>query len=266
MIERDRTDWSDYVAFAEALADASGAVIRPYFRIQGEVTNKASGDGFDPVTAADREAEAAIRALIRHRYPDHGVLGEEHGLKEGVSPFLWVIDPIDGTRAFMTGMPSWGTLIALNDGKRPVIGVMDQPVSGERFVGRPGGAFFNGRPMKTRACSKLADAVLYSTDPDMFSAAHERSAFEAVARRVKLRRFGGDCYAYCLLALGFVDLVIESDLKPYDIQALIPIIKGAGGVVTSWSGEAADQGGAVVAAGDARVHAEALKTLRCARG
>ena len=255
-------NWQAFADFADRLADASGAVIRPYFRKPIAVTDKSAPSAhYDPVTIADQEAERAIRALIRHSYPGHGILGEEHGTSAGTESLTWVIDPIDGTRAFMTGMTSWGTLIALNDGARPIIGVMDQPVTHERFLGTPDGAFLNGKPLHTRPCASLSDAILYSTVPEMFVEPNWKAGFEAVEAKVRMRRFGGDCYAYCLLAMGFIDIVIEATLKPYDIQALIPIIEGAGGRVTTWTGAPADQGGLVVAAGDARVHAEALAIL-----
>lgn len=256
------SNWQEYADFANRLADASGAVIRPYFRKPFTVTDKAAkSDPFDPVTTADREAERAIRSLIRHAYPDHGILGEEEGTTKGSDALTWVIDPIDGTRSFMTGMTSWGTLIALNDGAQPIIGIMDQPVTGERFSGTPEGATLNGEALRTRACATLGEAILYSTVPEMFSQPNWKAGFEAVEQTVRMRRFGGDCYAYCLLAMGQIDLVIEAGLNPYDIQALMPIIQGAGGVVTTWAGEPADQGGLIVAAGDARVHQAACAIL-----
>ena len=256
-------NWQEYADFAAKLADASGAVIRPYFRKPIPVADKSAPSAhYDPVTIADQEAERAIRSLIRQTYPGHGILGEEEGTSDGTDSLTWVIDPIDGTRAFMTGMTSWGTLIALNDGERPFIGVMDQPVTGERFLGTPDGAFLNGDPLRSRACASLTDAILYSTVPEMFVEPNWKAGFDAVEAKVKMRRFGGDCYAYCLLAMGFIDLVIEATLKPYDIQALIPIIEGAGGKVTTWTGAPADQGGLVVAAGDPRVHESALAILK----
>ena len=258
--------WREYLDFAHQLADAAAAVSRPRFRTALSIDDKTgAGDGFDPVTRADREAESAMRALIRGRYPEHRVFGEEHGgaAREirGDAPG-WVLDPIDGTRAFITGLPLWGTLIAFNDGAGPLIGIMDQPFTGERFVGTPEGAWLGERKLATRPCAGLGEGVLYCTDPDMFAHPAERAAFGRVEAQVKMRRFGGDCYAYCMLALGLVDLVIEGDLKPYDIQALIPIIVGAGGVVTSWDGGPADQGGLIIAAGDRRVHAQAMAVLR----
>jgi myo-inositol-1(or 4)-monophosphatase len=244
------------------LADASGAVIRPYFRVDVSITDKTDPDDaavYDPVTEADRNGEMAIRNLIRERYPRHAILGEEHG-REGEGPELWVLDPIDGTRSFIGGFPTWGTLIAFNDGEAPLLGVMDQPVTGERFVGTPDGAFLAERKLHARGCRDLDAAVLYATTPDMFSPT-ELPVFEDLAARVQLRRFGGDCYAYCMLAMGLVDLVVESALQPYDIQALVPIVRAAGGVVTTWEGGAPDQGGRIVAAGDPRLHEQVLTRL-----
>ena len=226
--------------FAGRLADASGAVILPYFRTEMPVDDKADlwggAKGYDPVTEADRNAEAAIRALIEAEYPGHGILGEEHGEKKGTEPFTWVLDPIDGTRAFITGLPLWGTLIALNDGTKPVVGVMDQPFTKERYIGNPAGAFLDGRRLKTRACPSLAHARLMTTSPHLFRTEEDRAAFERVAAKAQLVRYGGDCYAYAMIAAGQVDVVVETGLEAYDIQALIPIVEGAGGRVTSWEG------------------------------
>lgn len=258
---------AELVTFAEQLADASGKVIRPWFRVNLDVTDKGTGRaGFDPVTEADRQGEHAIRRLIRETYPRHGILGEEHGREPGSDALTWLLDPIDGTRAFICGMPQWGTLIALNDGKRPVLGVLDQPVTKERWVGHSGHTeFVSGserRRLKTRPCSSLSSAVLTTTHPSAYFTAQEQRAFQQLAGSAKMTRFGGDCYAYGLLAMGFIDLVVEAALKPWDIQALIPIIEGAGGVCTSWEGGDAQQGGRVVAAGDPRLHAEAIEVLR----
>lgn len=255
------------VEFAHQLADISGAAILPYFRKPLSVRNKAGDAAFDPVTAADRAAERAIRKAIRARYPDHDIIGEEYGGTERGNRYRWLLDPIDGTRAFIMGSPLWGTLIGLFDGPRPLLGLMDQPFTGERFwsdgrSSRWRGPQGKGRTVTTRACAQLADAVLTATHPDMFREPGEAERFAAVRSRVRMTRFGGDCYAYCLLAAGFVDLIIEAQLKPYDIAPLIPIIEGAGGVVTTWEGGPAADGGRVVAAGDRRVHAQALSILR----
>lgn len=251
--------------FALRLADAAAEVTLPHFRSGLAVDNKRGDYAFDPVTASDRDAEEAIRAMIGKHYPTHGIYGEEHGRETGTSPLYWVIDPIDGTRSFISGVPLWGTLIALNDGTAPVIGVMDQPYIGERFIGRPGGSEINGPrgtfSLKTSECTKLEDALLGNTDPAMFKKDDERAAFRDISARVRLRRFGGDCYFYALLAAGTLDLVVESSLQPYDIQALIPIIENAGGVVTSWTGGDPQMGGHVVAAATAELHAAALEIL-----
>lgn len=257
----------ELVSFACRLADAAGETIRPWFRAELEVVDKgAGGAAFDPVTEADRRAEEVMRSLIRERYPAHGILGEEHGEQRGSAPLTWVLDPIDGTRAFVCGMPQWGTLIALNDGARPVLGVLDQPITHERWIGQPGHAELvtpaGRKKLATRRCEGLASAVAMTTHPTSYFTPAERAAFERLGRGAKMTRFGGDCYAYGLVALGFVDLVVESALKPWDIQALIPIIEGAGGIVTSWDGGDAQGGGRVIAAGDARVHAEAMALLR----
>jgi myo-inositol-1(or 4)-monophosphatase len=252
--------------FAHRLADASGEVIRPYFRAELEVVDKGTGRaGFDPVTEADRRAETVQRALIAEAFPKHGVLGEEHGHAPGEEGLTWVLDPIDGTRAFICGMPQWGTHIAVNDGRRPILGVLDQPVTGERWTGHAGGTELEsgGKTVKlrTRACADLPSAVLTTTHPTAYFSPEEATAFQRLASAVKMTRFGGDCYAYGLLAMGFLDLVVEASLKPWDIQALIPIIEGAGGVVTSWTGGDAQGGGRVLAAGDPRVHARAMELL-----
>lgn len=249
----------ELMAFAHKLADAAGKVIRPLFRSVGAIDNKRAAD-FDPVTAADRDAETAMRALISARYPHHRVYGEEHGAEWG-ERFTWVIDPLDGTRSFIGGFPTWGTLIGLAEYGRPVLGIMDQPVTGERFTGGPDGAFLGDLRLKVRSCARLEDAVLYSTTPDMFKGEAEMAAFRRVETRVKLRRFGGDCYAYCMMAHGFVDLIVEASMQPYDIHALIPIVEQAGGIVTNWEGEPAWQAGRILAAGDRRVHQAALEAL-----
>ena len=252
---------AEYQAFAEQLADAAAAAIAPHFRAPLAVEDK-GGRLYDPVTAADKAAERAMRELIRARYPEHGILGEEEDAVIGSSPLTWVLDPIDGTRAFITGLPLWGTLIALNDGQRPLLGVMNQPFTGERYVGTPAGAWRNGAPLKTRACPSLSSARLMCTTPDMFDTPARRQAFDAVAAQVQLLRFGGDCYAYCMLASGFVDAIVEASLQPYDIQALMPIVEGAGGVVTAWDGGPAQNGGAVIACGDPQLHAQLVELLR----
>ncbi|MCH5520362.1 histidinol-phosphatase [Pseudomonas syringae] len=255
------TQMAEYQAFAEGLAEAAAGAIQPYFRVKLGVEDK-GGRVFDPVTLADKSAERAMRELIQVQYPTHGILGEEEGAVVGASKLTWVLDPIDGTRAFITGLPLWGTLIALNDGHRPVIGVMNQPFTGERYIGTPDGAWRNGTKLQTRPCSGLSAATLMCTTPDMFDSVIRRDAFQSAANQAQLVRFGGDCYAYCMLASGFVDVIIEASLQPYDVQALIPIIEGAGGVITAWDGGTAQNGGTVVACGDPALHAQLVELLR----
>lgn len=297
-VDRVRMEAAEVVAytdFACELADLAAAEILPYFRtaiaVENKVNSDAAGDSsnisdalsdedFDPVTLADKSAEAVMRDRIRSSFPDHGILGEEHGLYIGESGLTWVLDPIDGTRAFITGLPLWGCLIALFDGNEPVLGVMDQPFLGERYIGTGTAAYCiesklhkygeksanivggNSKlSVKTRHCAKLSDAVMMTTSPDMFKSTLERSAFFRLADSVRMHRFGGDCYAYCMLARGFVDLVVEADLQPYDIQALIPIVQGAGGVITNWQGDSARAGGQVVAAATTELHNQAIALL-----
>jgi myo-inositol-1(or 4)-monophosphatase len=252
-------------ALAEQLADAAGDVIRPYFRKRVDVTDKGKDGIFDPVTEADRRAEEAIRALIAKHAPDDAVLGEEFGEAKGTSGYRWVLDPIDGTRAFIAGQPLWGTLIALEKEGKPLLGILDQPFLRERLTGFSGATEFrddSGRQQfRTRACARLADAVICTTHPMTHFKEGERERFWRVERACRLSRYGGDCYAYALLAMGFIDLVIETNLKRWDVAAVIPIVEGAGGVVTDWDGKPAYGGGNVVTAGDIHVHAEALKVL-----
>jgi myo-inositol-1(or 4)-monophosphatase len=271
------TQARDLLAFADELADAARAAILPHFRVAAEIETKAGAlPGFDPVTAADRAAEAAMRALIEARFPTHGIIGEEFPEKPARDGFTWVLDPIDGTRAFISGLPLWGVLIALAHQGRPIIGIIDQPYIGERFRGWPGGADVHTRagvrPLQVRGCAGLGEATMATTDPHLFIGA-EALAVEQVRGAARLARFGCDCYAYAMIAMGFIDLVIESGLAPWDVGALVPVIEGAGGLVTNWRGAPVWQGDwfaaasgrtQIVAAGDARAHAEALAALRAA--
>jgi|SRR5579859_4186833 len=256
---------NELVEFACTLADAAAAVILPHFRSQLAVDNKAGAQAaYDPVTVADRDAESSMRALIERHHPTHGILGEEHGSKPGSSDYLWVLDPIDGTRGFMTGLPTWGTLIGLMQGDRPVLGVMNQPFTGDRFIGHNGAVLHSRGKMthlKTRPCARLEDAVLTSTAPEMF-AADELPRFDQVRRRARLVRYGADCYGFAMVAAGLIDLVVEAGLKPYDIVALIPLIEGAGGIVTTWDGKPAHQGGRIIACGDRALHETVLPLLQ----
>ncbi|HZI83288.1 MAG TPA: histidinol-phosphatase [Casimicrobiaceae bacterium] len=260
-------DLSDCLDFARHLAAAAGAAILPHFRVPLEVQDKGDAGDYDPVTEADRAAERLIRESIARRFPEHRIRGEEEGISGGDSPLTWAIDPIDGTRSFVLGQLHWGTLIALHDGIRPVLGVAHQPFIGETFsamAGREATWQRDGerRTLRSRACPRLDEAMLACTTPDMFATDARRAAFERVRARVRLTRFGSDCYGYCLLAMGLIDAVVESDLQAYDVQALIPIVEAAGGVITRWDGGPCDEGGDVVACGDRTLHTQVLAVLR----
>jgi myo-inositol-1(or 4)-monophosphatase len=255
----------DFSVFVNDLATVSGETILPFFRTALSIQDKGPPGSFDPVTAADHAAEMAMRALIRRTFPDHGIIGEEFGGERADAEYVWVLDPIDGTKSFIAGMPAWGTLIALLRSGEPVFGMMNQPFTRERFSGDGGAARYRGpageRALRVRACTGLSEAVLFTTSPRLMNAA-DRTTFGKVEDAVRLSRYGGDCYAYCMLAAGHVDLVIETELKPYDVLALVPIIMGAGGVITTWEGDTPNAGGRIIAAGDKRVHAAALAMLK----
>jgi myo-inositol-1(or 4)-monophosphatase len=255
----------DFAAFVNELATVSGEIILPFFRTALSVEDKGRPGSFDPVTAADHAAETAMRTLIRRTFPDHGIIGEEYGGERPEAEYVWVLDPIDGTKSFISGMPAWGTLIALLRSGEPVFGIMNQPFIRERFSGDGRRASYQGpageRELRVRACPDLAQAVLFTTSPLLMNAA-DRETFDRVEQTVRLSRYGGDCYAYCMLAAGHVDLVIETELKPYDVLPLMPIILGAGGIITTWEGGPPNAGGRIVAAGDKRVHAAALAALK----
>jgi inositol-phosphate phosphatase/L-galactose 1-phosphate phosphatase/histidinol-phosphatase len=256
----DLIDLAPFIALAADLADAAGKAIRPHFRQPLAIDDKPDRS---PVTVADREAEAAMRRLIAARFPDHGIIGEEFGREREDAEFVWVLDPIDGTKSFISGVPLFGTLVALARRGHPIIGIIDQPISRERWIGASGRpTLFTGAPIRCRPCPSLAAATLFATTPDMFAGA-DSTPFGRVAEAVKLVRFGADCYAYGLVALGFVDLVIEAGLKAYDFSAMLPVIEGAGGVASDWHGAdltvASD--GRVIVAGDRRAHEAALALL-----
>jgi myo-inositol-1(or 4)-monophosphatase len=257
-------NFESYLALAHALADQASAVILPHFRTDLSADHK-GGSSFDPVTEADRAAEAAMRGTIAKNHPEHGIMGEELGSERLDADHCWILDPIDGTRAFIIGQPLWGTLIGLLAYGRPLLGLMHQPFTGERFFSGAREAYLRRAGLesrlRTRTCTALGEAFLTATTPDMFETEDERQGFEAISRGVRLRRFGGDCYNYCLLAAGQIDLVVEAGLKPFDILPLIPIIEQAGGIVTTWDGGDAKGGGRILAAGNKRLHEQAVKVL-----
>lgn len=249
---------------AHQMADAARTAILPYFRTPNLGTQNKMEIGFDPVTVADRAAEQCMRDVLAIHRPEDGIWGEEFGRTSGSSGREWVLDPIDGTRGFISGTPTWGVLIALSGPQGPVLGVIDQPYTGERFLGATGVAEMSG-PMgktllKTRSTATLDAATLFSTFPEVGTAA-DRAGFEAVSSQVKLTRYGLDCYAYALLAAGQIDLVIEAGLNAYDIQAPIAVIEAAGGIVTDWKGQPAHLGGRVIAAANAELHTAACAIL-----
>jgi histidinol phosphatase-like enzyme (inositol monophosphatase family) len=252
--------------FLRRIAAAAAAETLPRFRAQGAVSNKETA-GFDPVTEADREAERAIKTLILNEFPDHGILGEEHGIENAGSSHVWIIDPIDGTRAFISGLPVWGTLVGLTIGGDAVAGLMSQPFTGELFYATdsadsashyegPGGP----RLLKTRATTRLADATLFTTTPALFKGA-KRAVYDRLESSVQLARYGTDCYAFAMVAAGHADIVVDPGLKPYDIAALIPIIERAGGVVTTFEGKPAENGGDILAAATPQLHEAAMEIL-----
>jgi myo-inositol-1(or 4)-monophosphatase len=254
----------DFASFIDELATVSGDTILPFFRTALAVEDKTHGGAFDPVTEADRAAETAMRTLIKRTFPDHGIVGEEYGNEQSGAEYVWTLDPIDGTKSFISGMPAWGTLIGLARLGEPVFGMMHQPFTRERFAGDGAAAWYRGpageRALQVRPCATLADAVLYTTSPRLMQPA-DRTAFGHVEEAVRLSRYGGDCYAYCMVAAGHVDLVIETELKPHDVMALVPIVIGAGGIMTTWDNGPPQHGGRIIAAGDKRVHAAAMKML-----
>lgn len=258
-------DTDEIIATAHLLADAARVETLKHFRSSALHPDNKLTTGFDPVTEADRACERAMRAILAKRRPDDGILGEEYGNSAGSSGLTWVLDPIDGTRAYISGAASWGVLIAVSDDSGPVYGLIDQPYIGERFEGGFGIAKLQGphgaQPLATRKNVALAEATLMSTYPEV-GTADELAAFRRVADQVRLTRYGMDCYAYALLAAGQIDLVIEAGLQPYDVGAPIAVVQAAGGVVSNWQGGAAHQGGQILAAASPELHAEALALLR----
>lgn len=257
-------DIQEIIATAQAAAAAARAVTLRYFRGSALGTQSKGSVGFDPVTRADREAEEVMRAILAERRPQDAILGEEYGAVPGPSGLTWVLDPIDGTRGFISGTPTWGVLIALRSEDQALYGVIDQPYIGERFTGGFGRAEMVGphgaRQLATRAQGDLSEAVIFTTLPEIGTEA-ERRAFHALSARCKLTRYGMDCYAYALLAAGQIDLVVEAGLQSYDILAPLAVIEAAGGIVTDWTGGPVLEGGRVIAAANKEIHTAALEIL-----
>lgn len=250
--------------FFRELADASGRAILPWFRIGTDTDNKAGAGAFDPVTEGDKAAERAIRDLITRRFPTHAIRGEEYGLSNQGADHEWIIDPIDGTRGFICGLPTWGTLVGLMRGTAAIYGMMNQPHVRERFTGDGRSAQLHTpdgvRTLRSRQGRTLSEALLATTSPAIMTGA-DGEAYRRLESRCRLARYGTDCYAYAMVAAGQIDLACETGLKSYDIMPLIPIIEGAGGIVTTWDGGPAHEGGRILAAGSRELHAEAMSVL-----
>jgi inositol-phosphate phosphatase / L-galactose 1-phosphate phosphatase / histidinol-phosphatase len=252
---------AEFVSFAERLADAAGPLVRRYFRQPVEIITKADAS---PVTIADRETETLLRGMVAETYPGHGLIGEEFGAERADAEHVWIFDPIDGTKSFITGRPLFGTLIGLLQHGRPILGLIDHPALGERWIGAAGRkTTFQGRPVKARPCADIADAVLSASSPHMFADAAAEAAFSRVRERARLTIYGGDCYGYGLIASGLQDLIIEANNGIYDFLPLVAVLEGAGGVITDWQGRAlgVHSGDRVLAAGDKRLHQAALELL-----
>ena len=255
----------DIIATAAELADAARAATLLHFRRTDLAADTKEAERFDPVTVADRLSEERMRAILKRRRPQDGILGEEFGAEAGTSGLTWVLDPIDGTRGYLSGTPTWGVLISVRDAAGPIYGIIDQPYIRERFEGGLGRAEVNGPSgravLRARGPRPLSEAILFSTFPEV-GTAEEEAAFRRVSRSVRLTRYGTDCYGYALVAAGTVDLVIEAGLQAYDVQAPIAVIEAAGGVMTDWEGNPCPEGGRVLAAANPEIHAAALALLR----
>jgi inositol-phosphate phosphatase/L-galactose 1-phosphate phosphatase/histidinol-phosphatase len=250
----------EFVSFAHELAEASGKVIARYFRQPIDIITK---EDLSPVTIADRETESAMRALIKARFPGHGIVGEEHGTEKRDAEFVWVLDPIDGTKSFISGRPLFGTLIALCQNGRPVLGVIDHPAIGERWIGAHGHpTLFQGKPVKVRPCPDLAKASLFASSPEMFDP-EDQPRYQRLRHACKMSVYGSDCYHYGIVASGFGDVAIEANMGIYDYLSTVPVVEGAGGIVTDWQGNALTMASddKVLACGDRRAHEKVLKLI-----
>lgn len=257
-------DWTELTRFAIALAQHSATAILPYFRRNTAVAVK-DGPVWDPVTEGDRAGERAIRKMIEERYPEHGILGEEYGAKESRSPFTWVLDPVDGTRSFVCGMPTWATLIGLSFEGRPVVGLMNQPVVGDMFYGNPEGSWHDYRGTATRIAARknvgLSHASIGTTAPELYRSEENQRRFQTLKAKAQLTRYGGDAYFFCLMAAGHIDIAMDCGLQAYDIAPLLPIVTGAGGFAAEWTGGDLNRGGNVISAGSRALLDEALAIM-----
>lgn len=264
MTESHADSVDDYLAFALELADASGRVILPHFRQKPVIDNKLA-EGFDPVTEADRAGEREMRRLIENRYPDHGIIGEEFPRKRALSPYDWILDPVDGTRSFVFGMMTWTTLIGLYRDNAPVVGVMNQPYVGECFHGSASGAYWRRGTDGERLCvapaDNLASALISTTAPALYKTEREKTFLSRIISAARSIRYDADAYFFCLLAAGHIDVALDVGLQSYDIAPLVPIIEAAGGIVTTWDGEPAINGGNIIAAASRQLYQEALALL-----
>lgn len=264
MVQISKTEAQTLIDVALRAADCARKITLSHFRQSGLTADNKASEGFDPVTLADRQAELAIREVLQQARPQDAILGEEYGETAGTSGLTWVLDPIDGTRGYVSGTPTWGTLISVRDADGPLMGLIDQPYIGERFIGGFGMAELqrDGQitPLSVQPSDSLETATLLSTFPEIGSKT-ERQAFDALSERVQLTRYGMDCYGYALLAIGSVDLVVEAGLHAYDIQAPIAVVTAAGGIVTDWQGHPVHDGGRVLAAASPELHEAALNIL-----
>ena len=264
MARSDADVAAELLDVADALADAARVATLLHFRADGLSADNKEADRFDPVTVADRLSETRMREILAARRPADGILGEEFGTTAGTSGLTWVLDPIDGTRSFLSGTPTWGVLIAVSNEAGPIYGIIDQPYIGERFSGGLGVSEVNGpmgrRVLKTRAARPLSEAILFTTFPEV-GTKEDGAAFNRVKAQARLTRYGCDCYAYALIAAGQIDLVVEAGLLAYDVQGPMAVIEAAGGIVTDWQGNPCHNGGRVLAAANRQVHAEAMALL-----
>lgn len=268
MAAQDDNRFEEFAQFARDLAKAAGTSILPHFRQALAIDNKSSS-GFDPVTQADRAAESTMRTMIGERFPDHGIIGEEFGTAAGTSGYSWILDPIDGTRSFMCGLPTWTTLIGLYHEENPLLGVVSQPFVDEIFIGGPFGSWSEHKNTRRRLhvnpAPDLASATLTTVTPEMYNTAFHKRVLETMQKQTRMIRFGGDAYFFAMLAAGRVDIAMDAGLAVYDVAAVVPLIENAGGTITTWDGGRATAGGDILAAASKELHKEAMAIIRSAR-